>query len=277
MRRGRFSKATWKPCRLWSPFSHQKDLKAEASTSHGNLAYIWLSRSVEQVFIHANVKILPSSKSDVYHTICTRTRRKDMLGTKTGRSPHLPGATEGNISWGTWKESERCSEAGAHKGRRLMLLGVTWSGPRGHDMDSCWSWVPATWGLLLPLPLDFVYVWKLPIIKHWGENTHTNLCLSLGVREEVRALSDHLSKEETDQQPAPANPGCHTYRRGHTAEVYQEKRYWQSAVSWLNSGIPSFTNGSQWKKMVEETDFVLSCPHLEDEVNTTSRSPSVRK
>lgn len=70
-------------------------------------------------------------------------------------------------------------------------------------------------------------------------------------------------------------PGPRTYPRGHTAEVYQEKRYWQSAVSWLNSGIPSFTEGSQWKKMVEETDFVLSFPHFEDEVNTTSRSPSV--
>lgn len=68
-----------------------------------------------------------------------------------------------------------------------------------------------------------------------------------------------------------------TYPRGHTAEVYQEKRYWQSAVSWLNSGIPSFTKGSQWKKMVEETDFVLSFPHLEEEANTTSRSPSVNK
>lgn len=68
-----------------------------------------------------------------------------------------------------------------------------------------------------------------------------------------------------------------TYPSGHTAEVYQEKRYWQSAVSWLNSGIPSFTRGSQWKKMVEDTDFVLSFPHLEDEVNTTSRSPSVKK
>lgn len=72
-------------------------------------------------------------------------------------------------------------------------------------------------------------------------------------------------------------PGPRTYPRGHTAEVYQEKRYWQSAVSWLNSGMPSFTKGSQWKKMVEETDFVLSLPHLEDEVNTTSRSPSVKK
>lgn len=72
-------------------------------------------------------------------------------------------------------------------------------------------------------------------------------------------------------------PGHRTYPRGHTAEVYQEKRYWQSAVSWLNSGIPSFTKGSQWKKMVEETDFVLSFPHLEDEANTTSRSPSVKK
>lgn len=59
--------------------------------------------------------------------------------------------------------------------------------------------------------------------------------------------------------------------------MYQENRYWQSAVSWLNSGMPSFTKGSQWKKMVEETDFVLSFPHLEDEVNTTSRSPSAGK
>lgn len=70
--------------------------------------------------------------------------------------------------------------------------------------------------------------------------------------------------------------GGRTYPRGHTAEVYQEKRYWQSAVSWLNSGMPSFTKGSQRKKMVEETDFVLSFPHLEDEVNTTSKSPSAK-
>lgn len=69
--------------------------------------------------------------------------------------------------------------------------------------------------------------------------------------------------------------GYHTHPRGQTAAVYQENRYWQSAVSWLNSGIPSFTRGSQWKKMVEETDLVLSFPHLEDEANTTSRSPSV--
>lgn len=85
------------------------------------------------------------------------------------------------------------------------------------------------------------------------------------------------SKEESDRQRAPPTPGHGTHPRGHTAEVYQEKRYWQSAVSWLNSGIPSSTKGSQWKKMVEETVLVLSFPHLEDEVKTTSRSPSARK
>lgn len=79
----------------------------------------------------------------------------------------------------------------------------------------------------------------------------------------------------SDRQQTLLSPGPRTYPRGHTAAVYQEKRYWQSAVSWLNSGIPSFIKGSQWKKMVEETVFDLSFPHLEDEVNTTSRSPSV--
>lgn len=86
----------------------------------------------------------------------------------------------------------------------------------------------------------------------------------------------HPEGKATDRKTLTV-PGQRTHPRGHTAEVYQEKRYWQSAVSWLNSGIPSFTKGSQWKKMVEDTDFVLSFPHLEDEANTTSRSPSVGK
>lgn len=92
----------------------------------------------------------------------------------------------------------------------------------------------------------------------------------------VKLVSVHPERKVTENKLPPA-PGRRTHPSGHTAEVYQEKRYWQSAVSWLNSGIPSFTKGSQWKKMVEETVFVLSFPHLEDEENTTSRSPSVRK
>lgn len=96
----------------------------------------------------------------------------------------------------------------------------------------------------------------------------------------IRTHPNITPRENTEAYPSTVmgkGHGCHTHPRGQTAAVYQENRYWQSAVSWLNSGIPSFTRGSQWKKMVEETDLVLSFPHLEDEANTTSRSPSVTR
>lgn len=38
--------------------------------------------------------------------------------------------------------------------------------------------------------------------------------------------------------------------------------------------MPSFTSGLQWKKMVEDTNFDLSLPHLESDENMTSKSSS---
>lgn len=71
-----------------------------------------------------------------------------------------------------------------------------------------------------------------------GKHTHERV-LELS---SARGSGDAVRKV-TDSEPLP-RPGPRTYR-GHTAAVYQEKRYWQSAVSWLNSGIPSFIKGSQ--------------------------------
>lgn len=68
-----------------------------------------------------------------------------------------------------------------------------------------------------------------------------------------------------------------THINGHTAAVYQVNKYWQSAVSWTNSGMPSFTCGLQWKKMVEDTNFDLSLPHLESDENMTSKSSSTTR
>lgn len=68
-----------------------------------------------------------------------------------------------------------------------------------------------------------------------------------------------------------------THINGHTAAVYQVNKYWQSAVSWRNSGMPSFTCGLQWKKMVEDTNFDLSLPHLESDENMTSKSSSTKR
>lgn len=68
-----------------------------------------------------------------------------------------------------------------------------------------------------------------------------------------------------------------THINGHTADVYQVNKYWQSAVSWRNSGMPSFTCGWQWKKMVEDTNFDLSLPHLESDESTTSKSSSTTR
>lgn len=68
-----------------------------------------------------------------------------------------------------------------------------------------------------------------------------------------------------------------THINGHTADVYQVNKYWQSAVSWRNSGMPSFTCGLQWKKMVEDTNLDLSLPHLESDENMTSKSSSTTR
>lgn len=46
----------------------------------------------------------------------------------------------------------------------------------------------------------------------------------------VQLVSAHPKRKVTDSKLVP-KPGYRTYLRGHTAEVYQEKRYWQSAVS----------------------------------------------
>lgn len=41
--------------------------------------------------------------------------------------------------------------------------------------------------------------------------------------------------------------------------------------------MPSFTCGLQWKKMVEDTNFDLSLPHLESDENMTSKSSSTKR
>lgn len=41
--------------------------------------------------------------------------------------------------------------------------------------------------------------------------------------------------------------------------------------------MPSFASGLQWKKMVEDTNFDLSLPHLESDENMTSKSSSTMK
>lgn len=68
-----------------------------------------------------------------------------------------------------------------------------------------------------------------------------------------------------------------THINGHTADVYQVNKYWQSAVSWRNAGMPSFASWSQCKKMVEDTNFDLSLPHLESDENMTSKSSSTMR
>lgn len=67
-----------------------------------------------------------------------------------------------------------------------------------------------------------------------------------------------------------------TYTSGQTADVYQVNKYWQSADSCKNSGMPSLACWLQWKKIVDDTTFVLSLPHTESDENSTSKSSSTK-
>lgn len=154
-----------------------------------------------------------------------------------GQNQRLPGPPRGHIAGGR-PEEKGALRAGGHensccwerRGRADARGPRTGCGPLLKLGLAVWVYLCLFSGLCSCL--------NILHSETLGKHTHERV-LELS---SARGSGDAVRKV-TDSEPLP-RPGPRTYR-GHTAAVYQEKRYWQSAVSWLNSGIPSFIKGSQ--------------------------------